>query len=154
MPVVSRLSGRRAKIMPRGQNDGEQHAAKRKADDQPLPGFLLTRMPPHHGPSAHGNAAPASAAPAFGAWMFSASSAMPAGRCGTGEASCDIFTGAPHTPQNFASSDKGFPHFEQNIISTPLACRRQKQPQLIFHPILPEPTKKRPTQSGSFQKIL
>ena len=90
----------------------------------------------------------------FGVWMFSASSVIPAGCCGTGEASCDIFTGAPHALQNFASSGKGFPHFEQNIISTSLTCRRQKQPQLIFHPILPEPTKKRPTQSGSFQKII
>ena len=84
--------------------------------------------------------------------MFSTSSAMPAGRCCTGESSCDIFTGAPHALHNFVSSGKGFPHFEQNIISTPLACRRQKQPQLIFHSILPEATKKRPTQSGSFQK--
>jgi len=86
--------------------------------------------------------------------MFSTSSGLPAGRCGTGEASCDIVTGAPHALQNFASSGKEFPHFEQNIISTPLACRRQKQPQLIFHPILPEAAKKRPTQSGSFQKII
>ena len=90
----------------------------------------------------------------FGAWIFTVSSGMPAGCCGAGEASCDIFTGAPHTLQNLASSGKGFPHFEQNIISTPLACRRQKQPQLIFYPILPEPAKKRPTQSGSFQKLI
>ena len=90
----------------------------------------------------------------FGIWMPPTSSDTLAGCCGTGEASCDIFTGAPHAPQNFALSGKGFPHFEQNIISTPLACRRQKQPQLIFYPILPEPAKKRPTQSGSFQKLI
>ena len=60
--------------------------------------------------------------------MFSVSSDIPAGCCGTGESSCTIFTVAPHVLQNFALSAKGFPHFEQNIIFTPLLPETKAAP--------------------------